>query len=303
MQKKNGSKKQIALELQRRILTVVMVIFLAVIVAVGVMIGSTSISAQKNDLEMQSRAASYQLETFFQTYITMTEQLALDKDVQELLTDTKAGDKITSMEGYPVVFEELKQIAGMDTENVQAVWLGDIDANVLTQSDGYTSGADFQITQRSWYKAAQNQKTILTDAYVDMSTGNLVLSVATPVYDAGGKSVIGVAGADIALDNINQLLAGYKIGNNGYVILLTEEGMVIYHPNSDYQLKNLSELDVSGDVINALGGQNTSLKYKMDGTSEYGYMGSIGDIGYYILSCMSSEEYYSSLYQLSLIHI
>lgn len=297
MQKKNGSKKQIALELQRRILTVVMVIFLAVIVAVGVMIGSTSISAQKNDLEMQSRAASYQLETFFQTYITMTEQLALDKDVQELLTDTKAGDKITSMEGYPVVFEELKQIAGMDTENVQAVWLGDIDANVLTQSDGYTSGADFQITQRSWYKAAQNQKTILTDAYVDMSTGNLVLSVATPVYDAGGKSVIGVAGADIALDNINQLLAGYKIGNNGYVILLTEEGMVIYHPNSDYQLKNLSELDVSGDVINALGGQNTSLKYKMDGTSEYGYMGSIGDIGYYILSCMSSEEYYSSLYQ------
>ena len=50
MQKKNGSKKQIALELQRRILTVVMVIFLAVIIAVGVMIGSTSISAQKNDL-------------------------------------------------------------------------------------------------------------------------------------------------------------------------------------------------------------------------------------------------------------
>ena len=297
MQKKNGSKKQIALELQRRILTVIMVIFLAVIVAVGVMIGSVSISAQKNDLEMQSRAASYQLETFFQTYITMTEQLALDKDVQELLTDTKAGDKITSMEGYSVVFEELKQIAGMDTENVQAVWLGDIDANVLTQSDGYTSGADFEITQRSWYKAAQTQKTILTDAYVDMSTGNLVLSVATPVYDAGGKNVIGVAGADIALDNINQLLAGYKIGNNGYVILLTEEGMVIYHPNSDYQLKNLSELDVSSDVINALGGQDTSLKYKMDGTTEYGYVGGIGSTGYYILSCLPSGEYFSSLNQ------
>ena len=297
MQKKNGSKKQIALELQRRILTVVMVIFLAVIVAVGIMIGSVSISAQKNDLEMQSRAASYQLETFFQTYITMTEQLALDKDVQELLTDTKAGDKITSMEGYPVVFEELKQIAGMDTENVQAVWLGDIDANVLTQSDGYTSGADFEITQRSWYKAAQNRKTILTDAYVDMSTGNLVLSVAAPVYDAGGKNVIGVAGADIALDNINQLLAGYKIGNNGYVILLTQEGMVIYHPNNDYQLKNLSELNVSDDVIHTLGGQDTSLKYEMDGTTEYGYMGSIGSTGYYILSCLPSGEYFASLNQ------
>lgn len=290
-----NKKKQIALELQSNIISGVTAVFLIVCIAATVMIGSISMSAQQNDLQMQSRAASYQLETFFETYMTVVEQVALDADVIALLTDTGAGDDITKHEEYQVVFDEMKKSAGADTENIQAVWVGDIDANVLTQSDGFTSGSDFEITQRSWYKAAESKKTILTDAYVDASTGNLILSAATPVYDESGSKVVGVAGVDISLENINKLLSGYKIGENGYVILLTAEGEIIYHPDSTKQLKNLSELNVSDSVQKALGKENTTVEYKVDGSKQYGYVGRIGNTNYYIMSSLTSKEYFSSL--------
>ena len=109
--------------------------------------------------------ASYQLEIFFQEYMTIVEQMALDKDVRTLLTETKAGDKITESADYQTVFHEMEKIAAADSDNIQAVWLGDIDANVVTQSDGFTSDSSFEITERTWYRAVETNSTILTSAY------------------------------------------------------------------------------------------------------------------------------------------
>ena len=92
------------------ILTIVIAIFMVVAVVVAVMVGNVSLSAQKNDLEMQSKAASYQLEIFFQEYMTIVEQMALDKDVRTLLTETKAGDKITESADYQTVFHEMEKL-------------------------------------------------------------------------------------------------------------------------------------------------------------------------------------------------
>ena len=62
--------KKIAQEIQSRILTIVIAIFMIVSIVVAIMVGNISLSAQKNDLQMQSKAASYQLEIFFQEYCT-----------------------------------------------------------------------------------------------------------------------------------------------------------------------------------------------------------------------------------------
>ena len=41
------------------------------------------------------------------------------------------------------VMENLVHIANTDTENVMAAWISDLDASILTQSDGFTSGEDW----------------------------------------------------------------------------------------------------------------------------------------------------------------
>mgnify|MGYP004507213151 FL=1 len=294
--KKQQRKRGIAEEIQVSILSKVVIVFVIVAAVVTFMVGNISLSAQKNDLEMQSKAAAYQLELFFEEYTTVVEQMALNTDVQTLLEETGPGANITESERYATVFNSMKKIVAADSDNIQAVWVGDIDANVATQSDGYTSGSDFEITERAWYKAVEEEKTILTDAYVDASTGNVILSAATPVYDQSGQNIIGVAGVDVALDHINEVLSEYKIGNNGFVILATSEGNVIYHPNKDNQQKSLSELNADKTLIQAVeGGKDTSVHYSADGKSKYGYVGRIGSTDYLTISCLPASEYFASL--------
>lgn len=294
--KKQQRKRGIAEEIQVSILSKVVIVFVIVAAVVTFMVGNISLSAQKNDLEMQSKAAAYQLELFFEEYTTVVEQMALNTDVKALLEETGPGANITESERYATVFNSMKKIVAADSDNIQAVWVGDIDANVATQSDGYTSDSDFEITERAWYKAVEEEKTILTDAYVDASTGNVILSAATPVYDQSGQNIIGVAGVDVALNHINELLPEYKIGNNGFVILATSEGNVIYHPNTDNQQKSLSELNADKTLIQAVeGGKDTSVHYSADGKSKYGYVGRIGSTDYLTISCLPASEYFASL--------
>lgn len=111
-----------------------------------------------------------------------------------------------------------------------------------------------------------------------------------------GSSIIGVTGLDIALDQISGMFSQYTIGDSGYVILVSDDGSIVYHPNEENLLKNLSDINVSESVMTSLqGGKDTALKYSADGQAKQGYITNITDTDYYVLSCLPSSEYYSSL--------
>lgn len=183
--KDNERKKQISAEISISILTVIAAIFTVFCVVVAVMIASISLSTQKDELELQSKAASYQLETFFKKYVTVVDQMALNPDVKKIMSETGATDNITEQELWDDVFAEMLEVRNYDDANILASWIADVDSNVLVMSDGYVSDSSFDITTRAWYEAAVVQKSILTSAYTDASTGKLVISAAAPVYGSG----------------------------------------------------------------------------------------------------------------------
>ena len=290
------NNKKISKELAIQILSAVIAIFTIIILIVSFTIGGISLNAQKDNLTTQSESASYQLETFFTKYITDVEQVALDGDVRELLKTTTAGSSITQNEKYQHVFKEIQKVTNNDSENIMATWLGDIDANVLTQSDGYTSDSSFQITEREWYKAAEDGKPMITSPYKDASTGKNIVSVAAPIYDEDEKTVLGVSGVDISIDHINEICKQYKIGKKGYITLITKDTTIVYHPTADNQLKKLADVGISDNVSKAISSNKAQfVSYKANGSKKYGYIGQIGSQDYFVLSCMPSSEYYSSL--------
>ncbi|MBU5478868.1 HAMP domain-containing protein [Eubacterium sp. MSJ-13] len=289
-------RKHISAQLTRQILTVVLAIFVVFSIITTIMIGNISLNAKKNNLTLQSQSSSNELETFFGKYTTIVEQMALNPDIQSILTDTKKGDYIKDNSMYNDVFSELKKITDSDSDNIQASWIGDIDNNSLTQSDGYISDDSFEITKREWYKVTETKKSMLTSAYTDASTGKLILSAAAPVYDKAGNNIIGVTGLDISLDHINELFSNYKIGSKGFVILLTQDGTIIYHPTKDYQQKKLSEINASDQILNTIqNGKDSFINYKVGSAKRMGYVQRIGTTSYYVLSCMPSSEYYQNL--------
>lgn len=295
VQKKKHSGKGISQQIQGQVSSIVLAIFLVIAVVSIFMVRATVMEAKETELTLESKAASYQLGDYFDQYKRMTEQLAVNPQIRQVLADTVEEHGLTNTKGYDTVFENMLNIAKADSDNILAVWIADLDANALAQSDGFTSSDGWHIEERPWYYCMEQGITIFTEPYVDKSTGQLILSSVAPVYDTQGK-VLGVAGMDISMTKIIDVMSGYKIGKTGYAVLMSSNGTIIYHPQESEQQKYIGDMNISANVVdNVESGNEVFLKYKAAGVTKYGYLAKVGETGYKVLSNIPSSEYYSAL--------
>ncbi len=296
-QKKTHSKKRIADEILLQVGRSVLIVFLVVAIVAIFMVQWIIVESKKSELKLQSESAANQLTGFFEEYAKASAQLAVNPEIQYVLTETKAGDNILETEKMDTVKQNLANVVKTDVENIMTTWIADIDANVLTQSDGYTSGDDWEVTERVWYQPCiETGSTILTEPYVDPASNKVILSAVTPVYDATVTQILGVAGVDVALDHLDIIMDNYKIGNDGFVFLISDAGMILYHPQSNMSQKNIADVDISQNVKDVVPTEEEIfMKYKANGTTKYGVAGPVGKTGYTVISNMPFLEYYSQL--------
>ena len=123
----------------------------------------------------------------------------------------------------------------------------------------------------------------------------MILSAVSPVFD-DAHTAIGAAGIDISMEHMTSVMSGYKIGRNGYILLLSGSGTFLYHPQSEIIQKNIADINISQNVIDAvLTGSDVFLRYKVDGMAKYGSVSPAGSTGYVVLSNLPLTEYYSLL--------
>ncbi len=296
-----AAHKKIADEILQQIGgSVILVLLLIAAAAVG-MVGWLSLTSKRTELTEESNAAANQLTGFLQQYTKCVEQLAVNPEIQYVMEHTAPGDDISKTEKMDTVMDNLIKIAATDSENVMAAWISDLDASALIQSDGFVSDENWDITGRGWYGCIETKKPILTEPYVDSSTGKMILSAAAPVIDEATGTVLGAAGMDIALDHMTQIMSEYKIGNNGYILLLSENGTYLYHPQNELIQKNVKDAGISQNVISAIEQKNDSfMRYKENGVTQYGFLHSAGNTGYLVLSSLPGSEYYAILFAMIL---
>lgn len=294
--KTTKSRKRIADEIMYQIGKSVILVFLIVAIVAIVMVGLTIMTSKETELTLESSAAANQLTGFLEQYIRGVEQLSVNPEIKDVMLQTGAGDDILQADNMDTVRANLISIANTDPENTMAVWISDLDASVLTQSDGFTSGEGWDVTTREWYKCIDLGRTILTEPYVDSATGKMILSAVSPVYDDATGSAIGAVGIDISMEHMTEVMSAYKIGRNGCILLLSGSGTFIYHPQSDIVQKNIADIKISQNVVDAvLSSSDTFLRYTVDGVAKYGSVSPAGDTGYIVLSNLPLTEYYSML--------
>ncbi|MBR4027250.1 MAG: methyl-accepting chemotaxis protein [Lachnospiraceae bacterium] len=292
--KKNG----ISSKIQTRIGKSVAIIFVLVALIVVLVTNSSITEANDTELTLESQSAAYQLSDFFNQYCSIAEGMTTNLQIQKYLDTTMVYADIRANENFESTMNTLKSIQALHPDTILASWIADSDVSGLVMSDGYIAEEGWQVSSRPWYKCTEVKHTILTEPYEDVNTGKMVLTVATPIYNSTGK-LLGVAGLDILLDDIIDIMGDYVIGESGYVMLLSSEGMYIYHPSPKYINTYISDMDISKEVIDAvLNKQEMFTKYKVDGEPKFGYVTTIGDTGYVVISCITSSEYYQSIFMI-----
>ena len=291
-------KKGISSQIQTRIGRTVGIIFIIVAIIVTLVANASITDSNNTELTLESEAAAYQLSDFFNRYCSLVEGIGSNQDIQQFFATTKVYEDIATNENFTDAMKALDAIRALNPDIIQGVFIGDPDANGIIMSDDYISEKGWDMKSRPWYQATELGHTILTEPYVDVNTGGMTLTISTPVYNNAGK-LVGVAGMDIALDTIVNTVSQYKIGESGFVALLSSDGMFIYHPTSESIGKYIADMDVSKEVIDAvLNKQHIFTKYKVNGDAKFGCVATVGDTGYVVISCITSSEYYQSIFMI-----
>ena len=301
--KLSESKKGISHQIQNRIGKSVILVLVVIALLATVMVNRIVSEANDTELALESQVVSHQLSEFLAPFETMTEQLAVNTELQLLMSTLSLSKNTVKHSGYPDALANIQQIQSLDTENIRAVWFGDVDASMAAMSDGYITDESWDITTRPWFNCIEKGRTVYTVPYVDTATGETVLTIASPVIDMMGRG-IGIAGMDISLEAVMQTLAGYSIGDNGYVMLIAEDGTFIYHPDETVVGTSINDMNVSDNLKNAIVNKAEGLmKYKTDGQGKVGYLANVGETGYIVITCITNWEYNFSILSLIVMFI
>ena len=99
----------------------------------------------------------------------------------------------------------------------------------------------FDARQRPWYRQVKQERNpSFTEPYVDVTINQLLISAVTPIEKQG--QFIGVAGGDILLDKVANIINSIEFLGLGYAYLVTEQGKILSHPDAQYIDKNISDL-------------------------------------------------------------
>lgn len=212
---------------------------------------------------------------------SIIKELTLNSEINSQRIDSWMNKRIASLETRKIILKENGIIELILSDNIgeniylkgdeekignSNFYIGTPDKRFLG-SDGWIPDFDYDPTVRPWYTAAVKKRdTIITDYYIDATTGTLTLTIASPVYD-NNNTLLCVLGVDLYLDEILKLV---NLANKKGIsaALIDNKGITIAHPQKDLIGKSILDLkDDENNIFmeNVVKNKTGSQEYNMAG--------------------------------------
>ena len=255
MKKDNETKFNLFSWIRNSISTkVAFALFLAIIIVfsiTGFLINSYTksilVQSVEENVSTKSDAIADQVNNMFAEKGTIVKQIATNQEILKYLNTAESRDEATTNSYYDGVLKSLDEIVKID-DTIAMAWIASNKSNFLVGSNNVVSDPNFDIKSRPWYEHALEEGDIyFTEPYMDEVFGKMILSAMKPIKE--GENTVGIVAIDIFLDELPQLMQSYKMGENGYSFLLSNDGTILYHPNSELILEQKLQ-SLSGEIGN-----------------------------------------------------
>jgi signal transduction histidine kinase/CheY-like chemotaxis protein/HPt (histidine-containing phosphotransfer) domain-containing protein len=91
-----------------------------------------------------------------------------------------------------------------------------------------TEATVYDPRKRPWYQlAASTGKRVFTDVYRSAVKNQFDLTLAQPIYDASGKTLLGVLAVDMSLARLTELIRSTKVSDNAVTYLVDGQGRMV----------------------------------------------------------------------------
>ena len=313
MAQKGRQKKQGALKEKRRTrLTLTMILgitvpLIIILSLVGVLLQSIITKEVKSmkfaNLDVQTEEVAGRSEAYFAPFFNTTRVLGVNDGIQTLLRDAEEKGSsfiFQSSPNYYRAMHEMEKAISVQQQGLKSIWLAGISNNQVMSSDGTFSDKSFDVSTRPWYQMVQKAQpgdVILTGAYEDYSTGSVIISAASGIYQ--DNTLRGVIGMDIELTTLLDDFSSIRIGKTGYLTVFDGDGKIIYHPQSDKIMRPAKDVNYSENMDRALSQHEDipAMLYERDGVPYCGSVSYLENIGWQVLACMPRQEFFGEVYR------
>ncbi len=286
--KKNN--KKLAFYLARYSVIVLVILNLCIALITGFFTRTALNSKQEEYFTSIQKSSNSQIELYLDQYVYLVELMAIDKEVS---TDVASSSKFSPFSGkdsFDNIVKEINEtMASHDAILNLAIGVNAEDTAYL--QSGESVGGDYSLKESSIYDSVEQNQTVITQPYVDAVSGQICVSITTPIHDASGTAV-GLAVIDLSLDGLSTMIAEYSFNETGQVMLLSQDGMIIAHPDMSVVGMNIVELGLNGDDLESAFANSSfsTVSFTLDSVSSVGSVQQLSS-GWYTLVSMSSSEY------------
>ncbi len=159
--------------------------------------------------------------------------------------------------------------------------------------------AGYNPVKRPWYTKAvkSGTPTTLSDAYLS-TTGDVTISIVSPIKSRQDGRLLGMAGIDVSLKKLTDMVETIKIGENGYVILAQNDGTILAHPkNRESLFRKFNEMSDEGlKTLGTVTGE--SAEVVMNGQSWVAGIFESSELGWKFIGLVPKSELMRDFYSM-----
>lgn len=183
----------------------------------------------KTELSKDALQIATEIDKFIEKNIVIVEQMKTNQDYQAIIEALNTREEKRQHPLFNVVSQELLAIKASDP-NISLAYIGVTKSNdVISSTVDFDPRPDYDLNKRLWYiETLTSRGVTVTNPYIDIVTEEMVVSITTPILK--NNDVIGAMGIDLQVSDISKLMDTYKVGQNGYTLLINKDGSIFYHP-------------------------------------------------------------------------
>ncbi|MDO4275364.1 MAG: methyl-accepting chemotaxis protein [Eubacteriales bacterium] len=255
-------------------------------------------------LDVQTDYAISIVDDFFSGKMSAVKMFEENDSFQEYFASVSKPEDIAEYENKTQLLKELGDaLERMKSEEVFQVWLADDKTDCYLLSNGEVVKAGLEDT--SWHqKIGFANGGLVSEPYTDPASGEEIVSVVTSVFNTNSMETAGYVGFDVYLSSVTNLMAGIKVGEEGYMELLCEEGDYLYTTDPTAERKNVDELEISQEYKDSVKcGYNGVLNFTYSGISYTSIFRDSDITGWLAIATLPLSEVNSTRNQLILVLI
>ncbi|MGL6005652.1 methyl-accepting chemotaxis protein [Aeromonas sobria] len=208
--------------------------------------------------------------------------------------DSRISIVSTTKEAFAKEDEPISHLAqSMSAGGFDLVYAGTADGKMI-QSKPTDLPAGYDPRQRPWYQDAMAAgKLVITAPYADISSGQLIVTIAEP-FQRGNTQ--GVIAGDVSISAlISDILAVSSEGT--YAILVDSNGTIIAHPDASLSLKPATALapELTASYINQIAHDGMINELVISGKKEVFDFNAIPNTSWYYGMMVDEETAYQSV--------